>query len=59
VVLSGGCFQNATLLTRTRQALEAAGRRVYCHGLVPPGDGGLAVGQLAVALATADFGEKG
>jgi hydrogenase maturation protein HypF len=52
VVLSGGCFQNATLLTGARQTLEAAGRRVYCHGLVPSGDGGLAVGQLAVALAT-------
>jgi hydrogenase maturation protein HypF len=51
VVLSGGCFQNATLLSRTRRALEAAGRCVYSHGLVPPGDGGLAAGQLAIALA--------
>ncbi len=58
VVLSGGCFGNAVLLTRTLHALEAAGRRVFRHEVVPPGDGGLAVGQLAVALAT-PFGKGG
>jgi hydrogenase maturation protein HypF len=52
VVLSGGCFQNAALLTRTRRVVERAGRRVFSHSRVPPGDGGLAAGQLAVALAT-------
>jgi hydrogenase maturation protein HypF len=51
VVLGGGCFQNRLLLERTRSGLEAAGRRVYHGSRVPPGDGGLAVGQLAVALA--------
>jgi hydrogenase maturation protein HypF len=51
VVLSGGCFQNRFLAERTLEALEASGRRVYLHGQIPPGDGGLAVGQLAVALA--------
>lgn len=50
VVLSGGCFQNRLLAERTIQALRSAGRRVHCHGLVPPGDGGLAVGQLAIAI---------
>ena len=52
VVLGGGCFQNALLTTRVRAAVEQLGRRVFGPGQVPPGDGGLAVGQLAVALAT-------
>jgi hydrogenase maturation protein HypF len=51
VVLGGGCFQNRLLLEKTRSGLEAAGRRVYHASRVPAGDGGLAVGQLAVALA--------
>lgn len=51
VVLSGGCFQNALLTSRTRAALEAVGKRVYTHEKIPPNDGGLAVGQLAVAVA--------
>jgi hydrogenase maturation protein HypF len=55
VVLGGGCFQNRLLLEKTRAGLEATGRRVYHAGSVPPGDGGLAVGQLAVALATCSF----
>jgi hydrogenase maturation protein HypF len=51
IVLTGGCFQNDLLLSRTRAALERLGRRVYCHQAIPPNDGGLAAGQLAVALA--------
>jgi hydrogenase maturation protein HypF len=51
VVLTGGCFQNAILTELTRATLEASGRRVYSHERIPPGDGGLAVGQLAVAMA--------
>jgi hydrogenase maturation protein HypF len=51
IVLAGGCFQNAWLLRRVRAALEEVGRRVFVPRLVPPGDGGLAVGQLAIALA--------
>jgi hydrogenase maturation protein HypF len=51
VVLSGGCFQNRLLTERTLEALGALERRVFVHSQVPPGDGGLAVGQLAVALA--------
>lgn len=52
VVLGGGCFQNGVLLRRVRAVLEAQGRRVYSPETIPPGDGGLAVGQLAVALAS-------
>ena len=52
VVLSGGCFVNRRLAERTEQLLEQAGFRVLTHRLVPPGDGGLAVGQIwAAALS--------
>jgi hydrogenase maturation protein HypF len=52
VVLSGGCFQNRWLAVRLREALERLGRRVFSHGLIPPGDGGLAAGQLAIGAAS-------
>jgi hydrogenase maturation protein HypF len=51
VVLSGGVFQNRTLLARTRAALEAGGVRVLVPELLPPNDGGISYGQLAVASA--------
>jgi hydrogenase maturation protein HypF len=49
VVLSGGVFQNSTLLNKTAPLLEGAGFTVYTHRLVPPNDGGLALGQAAIA----------
>jgi len=49
VVLTGGCFQNRLLLSLVRQGLESAGFTVYSHGLVPPNDGGLSLGQAVVA----------
>lgn len=52
VVLSGGCFQNRLLTERAIEAIAATGKRVHVHDLVPPGDGGLAAGQLAVAMAS-------
>ena len=51
VVLGGGCFQNRLLAERVAGAVRETGRRVYLPGRVPAGDGGLAVGQLAVAMA--------
>lgn len=49
VVLTGGCFQNAWLTWRVRERLLAEGCNVYIQREVPPGDGGLALGQLWVA----------
>jgi len=49
VVLSGGCFMNALMTKGTCARLMASGFRVYRNHLVPPGDGGLSLGQLAIA----------
>ena len=49
VVLSGGCFLNRLLAERTQALLAHDGFRVLTHRLVPPGDGGLAVGQIWAA----------
>ncbi len=47
--LSGGVFQNVLLLERTVAGLEQAGFRVLTHSRVPPNDGGISLGQVAIA----------
>lgn len=45
ILLSGGCFSNQLLLARAREALQKRGFSVYTNEKVPPGDGGIALGQ--------------
>jgi hydrogenase maturation protein HypF len=51
VVLSGGSFQNAILLTGFTRTLAAGGFDVYSHVQVPCNDGGISLGQAMVAAA--------
>ncbi|MCA9948721.1 MAG: carbamoyltransferase HypF [Anaerolineales bacterium] len=46
--LSGGVFQNATLLQAATQLLKSNEFTVLTHRQVPPNDGGLALGQLLI-----------
>jgi hydrogenase maturation protein HypF len=51
VALSGGVFQNRLLLEQLVARLEELGFQVYLNRRVPANDGGLSLGQLAVAAA--------
>ncbi len=51
VVLSGGVFQNRVLLELTIAELERVGLRPLAPARLPPGDGGISYGQVAVAAA--------
>ena len=57
VVLSGGVFQNARL---TESLLRAFGPavQVVTHETVPPGDGGIALGQAVIANAVVLAGSQ-
>jgi hydrogenase maturation protein HypF len=49
VALSGGVFQNRLLTEDVLRLLSGRGFQVFTQRLVPPNDGGLALGQAAVA----------
>ena len=48
VALSGGVWQNMTLLIKSVKYLKSAGFQVYIHQQVPPNDGGLGLGQVVI-----------
>jgi len=49
VVMSGGVFQNVFLLRAARRNLTEAGFEVFTHRRVPTNDGGISLGQVAIA----------
>jgi len=51
VALSGGCFQNPVLLASASLPLRDRGFTVLTHHVIPPNDGGISFGQIAVAAA--------
>ena len=51
VALSGGCFQNRFFTEAVVEYMQAAGLSVLLHANVPTNDGGLALGQAAIAAA--------
>jgi hydrogenase maturation protein HypF len=58
IVLSGGTFQNKYILSRLELILEKDGFEVYSHHKVPSNDGGIALGQLAIAAKMRKIGEQ-
>ena len=54
VCLSGGTFQNFTLLESSVALLRNSGFDVLLHSRVPPNDGGISLGQAVVAAAYLD-----
>ena len=56
VALSGGVFQNRRLVELLVPDLEQSGFEVLRHRQVPPNDGGIALGQAAIARATLSHG---
>jgi hydrogenase maturation protein HypF len=58
VALSGGVWQNMTLLAKTERLLSHAGFAVLIHSNVPANDGGLALGQAAIAAWQLSVSEK-
>jgi hydrogenase maturation protein HypF len=58
VLLTGGCFQNRILTEQAVSRLRREGFRPYWHQRIPPNDGGIALGQAAVA-ARALSGSEG
>ncbi len=51
VCLSGGVFQNFTLLSGAASLLRRSGFQVFLHSQVPPNDGGISLGQAAIGAA--------
>ncbi|MGZ4671243.1 MAG: carbamoyltransferase HypF [Ilumatobacteraceae bacterium] len=53
VALTGGVFQNARFSEVVEMALQQHGLQVLVHSAIPPNDGGISIGQAAIAAASA------
>lgn len=51
VALTGGVFQNQILLIEVTRLLQEMGMTVLTHSQIPPNDGGLSLGQIAISAA--------
>jgi hydrogenase maturation protein HypF len=49
IALTGGVFQNARLTAVVEERLHAKGLNVLVHASIPPNDGGVSIGQAAIA----------
>ncbi|PXX47008.1 carbamoyltransferase HypF [Undibacterium pigrum] len=58
VALSGGCMQNAVLLEGLIHSLHKKGLNCLSHSLIPANDGGIALGQAAIAAARIIVNDK-
>ena len=56
VALSGGTFQNKIILEKTEQRLKLINLEVYSQSSIPSNDGGIALGQLAIAAKRRELG---
>jgi len=56
VALSGGVFQNLLLVKHVNALLREAKFEVFTHSRVPTNDGGISLGQVAIANARASSG---
>ncbi len=57
VVLSGGTFQNRYILQNVEAILTLEGFKVYSQASIPSNDGGVALGQIAIAAKRREMGK--
>jgi hydrogenase maturation protein HypF len=55
VALSGGVWQNMTLLKKSIHLLQNDGFTIYLHHQVPTNDGGISLGQAVIAMNKLDL----
>ena len=56
IVLSGGTFQNRIILEKSENSLKINGFEVFTQSDIPSNDGGIALGQMAIAAKRRSLG---